>query len=117
MLRALFRDRNAALDADVYALTILTAVKRESQARLTAYLRGLKGDVSPFRKLRTTHFARLVVIDSLAGRPEHDQPRLLFSAVIDGTSKRARDAYLRELCTRLPGVVEQIWGACEGAPE
>src|SRR4051812_481065 len=114
MLDVLFRDRNAARDADVYALTILTAIRVGSEASLAAYVRGISRESSPFRLLRSTHFARLVVVDELAELPEVRTQHLLFSAVIDGTTKYDRDAYLREMCRSIPHEVDEIWGRCLG---
>src|SRR5262249_47620690 len=81
-------DRNKAIGADVYALTILLRVAQGRGQGLRADLKALEDD-SPFGEIGGTHFARLVVIDRLAFEgPVQDAPDapgelLLFSAVVD----------------------------------
>lgn len=106
------RDPDAALGGDVYALTIITAIRRGCEAELCDHLASLDPEASPFRRLAGTHFARLVVLDTLAGRSGDPHQRLLFSAVIDGCSKADRDAFLTQMCTRMPEHVDAIWGRC-----
>ncbi len=107
-------DPNRAISADVYALTILLAVKAGQAQRLRAYIRTL--DESPFAAIDGTHFARLVLIDRLAFEgPVQDAPDvhgelLLVSAVVDWD--RWPD-YLRRL--RDPRLAP-VWEACVGAP-
>jgi hypothetical protein len=110
-----FGDRNKAIGADVYALTILLRVKPGRAPRLRADLRGFAGD-SPFEAIGHTHFARLVVIDRLAFEgPMQDAPDirgelLLFTAVVDGVAWRD---YLPRL---YGGPLQPVWDACAGSP-
>lgn len=117
MLRALFRDRNAALDADVYALTTLTAIRPGFEAAVAAHIRSMSRANSPFSTLPATHFARLVVVDRLAEMPDVRHQHLLFSAVIDGIDQRDRDDYLESMCKAIPAEVNAIWGRGLGAPD
>ena len=108
-----FGDRNKAIGANVYALTILLRVKPGRAQRLRADLHALD---SPFEEIGATHFARLVVIDRLAFEgPMQDAPDirgelLLFTAVVDGV---AWSGYLPRL---YGGPLQPVWDACVGAP-
>jgi hypothetical protein len=110
-----FGDRNKAIGANVYALTILLRVKPGRAQRLRAGIRALRDD-SPFEEIGSTHFARLVVIDRLAFEgPMQDAPDirgelLLFTAVVDGD---AWGDYLRRL---YGGRLQFVWDACVDAP-
>jgi hypothetical protein len=113
------RDKNIALSGQAYALNVLTPIRPGLETQLRDVLAAIPaGRRSPFAALRTTHFARLAIIDRLAyegppGRaPELRLQYLLFSSVFDGSV----DDYLRELCARIPDEAEAIWGGCIGAP-
>ncbi len=107
-------DANKAISADVYALTILLAIRAGQAQRLRAYIREL--DDSPFAAIDGTHFARLVVIDRLAFEgPVQDAPDvrgelLLFTAVVDA---ERWSGYLRQLRDER---LRPVWEACAGAP-
>jgi hypothetical protein len=110
-----FGDRNKAIGANVYALTILLRVKPGCAQRLRADIRALRDD-SPFGEIGSTHFARLVVIDRLAFEgPMQDAPDtrgelLLFTAVVDG---EAWGEYVPRL---YGGRLQPVWDACVDAP-
>jgi len=110
-----FGDRNKAIGADVYALTILLRVKPGLAQRLRADIRALRDD-SPFEDIGSTHFARLVILDRLAFEgPMQDAPDirgelLLFTAVVDG---EAWSDYLPRL---YGGRLQLVWDACVDAP-
>jgi hypothetical protein len=110
-----FGDRNKAIGANVYALTILLPVKPGRAPRLRADLHALRDD-SPFEEIGHTHFARLVVIDRLAFEgPMQDAPDirgelLLFTAVVDG------DAWGDYLPLLYGGRLQPVWDACVDAP-
>jgi hypothetical protein len=110
-----FGDRNKAIGANVFALTILLRIKPGRAQRLRADLRALRDD-SPFEDVGSTHFARLVVIDRLAFEgPMQDAPDirgelLLFTAVVDG---EAWSDYPQRL---YGGRLQPVWDACVGAP-
>ena len=77
---------------------------------------------SPFARLPSTHFARLVVLDRLVFegperlRPEFSLQYLLFSATFDAKSGDERDRYLAQMCRRMPDELEDVFGLCAGAP-
>jgi Dyp-type peroxidase family len=101
------------------AITVLAPIRPErlqdlqrTLARLSATREGVFGRVG------ATHFARWVVIDQLVyegfgQRPDHlHEPLLLFAANVDGPL----DAYLQSLRSRIPGVVDEVWGSCHDYP-
>jgi hypothetical protein len=104
------RDPNVARDGQAYGLSVLTPVRWDDLDGLRETLHDLGPcEESPFRHMPRTHFARLVVFDRF---PHEEAPRLLFSAVLDGTPR----SYLRELCWKIPDAVEAIWAASPGSP-
>jgi hypothetical protein len=112
-------DPNIGVGGNVYALTILLAVRPGFAGELRAAARALGNGTSPFANLTRTHFARLVVIDRFAFEgPAQDAPDvrgefLLFTAVIDG--KECRD-YLRTLWEHGGDELRAIWRLCRNAP-
>jgi hypothetical protein len=108
-----FGDRNKAIGANVYALTILLRVKPGRAPQLRQAIRALE---DPFEEIGSTHFARLVVIDRLAFEgPMQDAPDtrgelLLFTAVVDG---EAWSGYLAGLSD---GPLQPVWDECVDAP-
>ncbi len=76
------------------------------------------GADSPFARSGATHFARWVIINRLmyAGPPQPRDtlrsPYLLFTSHYDG----ALDAYLDELCARLPTELDALYRHCVGYP-
>jgi hypothetical protein len=108
-----FGDRNKAIGANVFALTILLRVKPGRAERLRADIRALD---RPFEEIGSTHFARLVVIDRLAFEgPIQDAPDirgelLLFTAVVDG------DAWSDYLPRLYGGALQPVWDGCVDAP-
>ena len=114
------RDPNVMLGGTVYALTVILAVRPGSEQLIRDRI--LAWPDSPFARLGSTHFARLVVLDRMAFEgPERERPvfpfqYLLFSATFDGDSSEARDRYLERMCRRLPAELEAVFGLCAGAP-
>jgi hypothetical protein len=114
------KDPNVMIGGSAYALTVILAIRpgreRELRARILAW------DDSPFARLPSTHFARLVVLDRMVFegparlRPEFSLQYLLFSATFDGESGEARDGYLEQMCEQMPAELERVFGLCCGAP-
>lgn len=108
-----FGDRNKAIGANVFALTILLRIKPGRAPQLREEIRALE---DPFEEVGSTHFARLVVIDRLAFEgPMQDAPDtrgelLLFTAVVDG------DAWSGYLARLYGGQLQPVWDACVDAP-
>jgi hypothetical protein len=113
------RDPNVARHGSTYALTVISPIRAGADDELRRILPGLgTGGESPFAEVPGTHFARLVVLDHLPyeGPPKRAPtlrlPLLLFSCVVDGDP----DVYLEEMCRRIRGTVDLVWGQCAGAP-
>jgi hypothetical protein len=74
------------------------------------------GPASPFGRLGSTHFARLVVVDEFPSRNGGtlaDMPTcLFFGAEFDATVA----GYLEALCALLPDEADAIFGTCVGYP-
>jgi hypothetical protein len=109
----------------VYGLTILSPIKVDPKSEvspnlaLRIYLAKLpRHRNSPFAKVSSTHFARLVVMDDViyVGMPaceEHLQSKyLVFESNFDGDL----DTYLGRMATEIPETVESVWGHCIGFP-
>jgi hypothetical protein len=111
------RDPNVMIGGSSYALTVILAIRpgreRELRKRILAW------PDSPFARLPSTHFARLVVLDRMVFegparlRPEFSLQYLLFSATFDGESS---DDYLEQMCREMPAELERVFGLCCGAP-
>ena len=108
-----------------YGLTILSPIKQDTAGEtphvdeLRAILASLpSGGNSPFAKVSTTHFARMLVIDDVPyqGHPSQEEHLnsnyLLFCSNFDGEL----DDYLRLMASQIPLVVNQLWGHCVGFP-
>lgn len=101
------------------ALTILTPIRHDREARLTDYLQGLTHATSPLAKLSATHLARWVVIKDFVqakGQPHEDTPSghyLLFTSNIDSTT----DDYLADIATSMADAAAAIWSCCIGCPD
>jgi len=73
---------------------------------------------SPFARVPSTHFARLVVMDDVVfvgapAREEHLTSRyLLFEATFDSDL----DTYLARMAREIPDHVDSIWSHCVGYP-
>jgi hypothetical protein len=102
----------------IYALTVFTPVIEDRVDELRSFLGALPPQSSPLQRLEMVHFARWVIVPDFVSapsqpRPEHlPSPYLLFSATFDGSL----DAFLNDLCRKLPSEAEAIWGCCTGAP-
>ena len=113
------RDPNLMLGGASYALTVILAIRPGREVELRDRL--VAWGTSPFARLETTHFARLVVLDRMVFEgPDRERPLfpyqyLLFSATFDGESSEARDEYLERMCRRIPEL-EDVFGFCIGAP-
>jgi hypothetical protein len=96
----------------------ITPIRQGEEPALQQYLRGLPQQKSPLGRLSGTHFARWVILDHWVNDPAQPQEDrlgcsyLIFTSNFDG----ALDAYLDELCDKLPPDTEQIWGRCLGCP-
>ena len=109
----------------IYGLTILSPVIETDRidichaTALRWYLAGLPRDhTSPFARVSSTHFARLVVMDDVVfvGAPaceEHLKSRyLIFETNFDGDL----DKYLERMAREIPEVVDSVWKHCVGYP-
>jgi len=96
------------------ALLPITEGAEKSAKRLIERLPA--GRMSPFARIESTHFARLVVISDLIDRRDKRIPwqpaRLFFSAEFDIPTA----GWLEALCTLLPQEADEIFGACAGYP-
>jgi len=100
-------------------LATFTRVVDGRETQLRAALRELgTGPDSPLARMGTVHFGRWVVISRMPGagrgfrRPAPPGASLLFSVSFDGD----RDAFLADLCARLPREADRIWSHCVGYP-
>ena len=109
----------------IYGLTILSPIRENDRIEIchaTAlrwYLASLPKDhTSPFARVSSTHFARLVVMDDVVfvgapAREEHLKSRyLVFETNFDGDL----DTYLTRMAREIPEVVESVWKHCVGYP-
>jgi hypothetical protein len=109
----------------VYGLTILSPIKDDPQAEIShnlairMYLSTLpRHRNSPFAKVSSTHFARLVVMDDVVyeGMPsceEHlKRQYLIFESNFDGDL----DTYLRAMASEIGDEVHEVWQHCIGYP-
>lgn len=109
----------------VYGLTILSPILESDRidighaTALRWYLAGLPRDhTSPFARVSSTHFARLVIMDDVVfvGAPaceEHLKSRyLVFETNFDGDL----DSYLTGMAREIPEVVDSVWKHCVGYP-
>ncbi len=109
----------------VYGLTILSPIKDDPKSEvshnlaLRMYLAKLsRHRHSPFAKVSSTHFARLVVMDDVVyvGMPaceEHLKSKyLVFESNFDG----ALDTYLERMAVEIPETVDAVWQHCVGFP-
>lgn len=108
-----------------YGLTILSPIIEADRmdichaTELRWYLANLPRDhTSPFARISSTHFARLVVMDDVVfvGAPaceEHLKSRyLIFETSFDGDL----DSYLGRMATEIPVVADSVWQHCVGYP-
>jgi hypothetical protein len=109
----------------IYGLTILSPILQGDTldichaTDLRWYLASLPRDhTSPFARLSSTHFARLVVMDDVVfvGAPAHEEHLksryLVFETNFDGDL----DAYLTRMARDIPDFVDAVWKHCVGYP-
>lgn len=109
----------------IYGLTILSPILESESidichaTALRWYLASLPRDhTSPFARVSSTHFARLVVMDDVVfvgapAREEHLKSRyLVFETNFDGDL----DTYLTRMARDIPEVVDSVWRHCVGYP-
>jgi hypothetical protein len=109
----------------IYGLTILSPILESVSidichaTALRWYLASLPRDhTSPFARVSSTHFARLVVMDDVVfvgapAREEHLKSRyLIFESNFDGDL----DTYLTRMARDIPEVVDSVWKHCVGYP-
>jgi len=109
----------------IYGLTILSPILQSDTidishaTALRWYLASLPRDhTSPFARVSSTHFARLVVMDDVVfvGAPaceEHLKSRyLVFETNFDGDL----DIYLTRMAREIPDFVDSVWKHCVGYP-
>jgi hypothetical protein len=109
----------------VYGLTILSPILEGDSLdishaiALRSYLAGLpQNHTSPFAKISSTHFCRLVVMDDVVfvgspAREEHLKSRyLVFESNFDGDL----DTYLTRMAREIPELVDAVWKHCVGYP-
>jgi hypothetical protein len=98
-------------------LAALLPVREGSEIGLQDALAELPtGRSSPFARIRSTHFARLLVVDDLPGPdglPLGDMPTCLFFAA---EFDMPVAGYLEALCALLPEQAGAIFGHCIGYP-
>lgn len=102
-----------------YALTVMTPVLAHRADTLRAYLSDLPpGENGPLARMRTTHFARWLVLDDLVyqGPPQKQDrlqsPYLVFVSSFDGEL----DRYLADMVALMGPEMDEIWGSCVGYP-
>jgi hypothetical protein len=98
-------------------LAALLPVLEGREEELRAALRAMPaGRESPFGRIGSTHFARLVVLNEFPSRDGGtlaDMPAcLFFGAEFDATVT----GYLEALCALLPDEADAIFGPCVGYP-
>jgi hypothetical protein len=109
----------------VYGLTILSPIKDDQNSEvspnlaLRIYLAKLpRHRNSPFAKVSSTHFVRLVVMDDVVyvGMPaceEHLKSKyLVFESNFDGDL----DTYLERMAVEIPETVDAVWKHCVSFP-
>jgi hypothetical protein len=109
----------------IYGLTVLSPITDDPKSEVShnLALRTLLAKLprhrhSPFAKLSSTHFARLVVMDDAiyVGMPaceEHLSSKyLVFESNFDGDL----DSYLERMAREIPEFVNAVWKHCEGFP-
>jgi hypothetical protein len=109
----------------IYGLTILSPIVEGDRidvchaTALRRYLASLPRDhTSPFARVSSTHFARLVVMDDVVfvgapAREEHLKSRyLVFETNFDGDL----DSYLIRMAREIPEFVDSVWKHCVGYP-
>jgi Dyp-type peroxidase family len=106
--------RRGITRAGLVALLPIVAGERE---KLDTLIRGFHGgEGSPFARVESTHFARLVVLPvqrfPAVDGPENLPACLLFSSEFDITP----EGYLEALCTRIPAEAHDIFKHCTGYP-
>jgi hypothetical protein len=117
-------------NGSIYGLTILSPIKSDlmsdgsgglisADLALRMYLAKLdRGAGSPFAKVSSTHFARLVVMRDVPyfGMPsceEHLKAQyLIFESNFDGDL----DTYLDRMASEIPQMVADVWQHCIGFP-
>src|SRR5262245_5512310 len=104
-----------------HPLILLTTVKPGKLNLLNELLAKIKaamqsGTESEFKKLKTAHYARWVILSRESFRDEPAIPvpeRLIFSSNYDGD----KEAHLDDLVTVLEKYIDQVYECCEGYPE
>jgi hypothetical protein len=109
----------------IYGLTILSPILENDRldichaTALRWYLASLPRDhTSPFARVSSTHFARLVVMDDVVfvgapAREEHLKSRyLVFETNLDGDL----DTYLARMAQEIPEFVDAVWTHCVDYP-
>lgn len=103
-----------------YGLTVLTPIIDGRESTLARLLDSLEGGAtSPLAGVRTTHFARWVIVGDVVyegtgqRRVDHlKSGRLLFTSNFDGEL----EPYLEQLRIGLGDVADTIWAHCVGYP-
>jgi hypothetical protein len=100
----------AGLAAVLPVLDERTAALREAVERLP------KGTESPFARIGSTHFARLVLIERFRGKEDEELAKvpacLFFSAEFD----ISEEGWLEAVCTLLPDDADRVFVSCAGYP-
>jgi hypothetical protein len=109
----------------IYGLTILSPILEDDRldichaTALRWFLASLPRDhTSPFARVSSTHFARLVVMDDVVfvgapAREEHLKSRyLVFESNFDGDL----DRYLTRMAVEIPEFADAAWKHCVGYP-
>jgi hypothetical protein len=98
-------------------LAALLPVRDGRKAELRRALAALSAQrPSPFARITSTHFARLVLVEKFPGRngdPLSDMPACLFFAA---EFDIAVAGYVEALGALLPAEAEAVFGPCEGYP-
>ena len=101
------------------ALTVFTPIEPGHVVALRGYLDAMPtGADSPLARVRSTHFARWVIMPQLIyeGRPQRRDlfrlPYLVFTSNFDGEL----EPYLDAITTEMPSEAHEIWRHCVGYP-
>jgi hypothetical protein len=74
------------------------------------------GPDSPFARIGSTHFARLVLLDGFPGRDGGTLPGMPACLFFGAEFDIPEAGYLEALCTLMPDEADAVFGTCAGYP-